>query len=161
MLFELSRDAAEITRGTSTQLLINDRADVAVGAGADGVHLTTQSPPVAAVRTSFGNELLIGVSTHSAGEAEAARAGGADFIVFGPVFEPLSKPYGSPVGVEALSRVISAVAPLPVMALGGVEVGNVVQCARVGAAGVAAITLFNDRDGLRDVSREVRARFNR
>lgn len=161
VLFELASHAAEITRGTSTQLLVNDRADVAAGAGSDGVHLTTQSLPVAAVRTSFGPELLIGVSTHSAGEAEAARAGGADFIVFGPVFEPLSKPYGSPVGVEALSRVISAVAPLPVVALGGVNLANVGECARAGAAGVAAITLFNDRGGLTDVSREVRARFNR
>ena len=161
VLFELTLHAAEITRGTSTQLLINDRADVAAGAGADGVHLTAKSLPVAAVRTSFGNELLIGVSTHCVEEAEAARAGGADFVVFGPVFEPLSKTYGSPVGVQALSRIASAVAPLPVIALGGVEVGNVVECARAGAAGVAAITMFNDRDGLRDVSREVRARFNR
>lgn len=160
VLFELASQAAEITRGTSTQLLINDRADVAAGAGADGVHLTTQSIPVAAVRTSFGSELLIGVSTHCADEAEAARAGGADFVVFGPVFEPLSKPYGSPVGVQALARVASAVAPLPVVALGGVDLGNVVECARAGAAGVAAITMFNNRDGLTDAGREVRARFN-
>lgn len=161
VLFELASHAAEITRGTSTQLLINDRSDVAAGAGADGVHLTTQSLPVAAVRTSFGPELLIGVSTHSAEEADAARAGGADFVVFGPVFEPLSKPYGRPVGVQALSSVASAVAPLPVIALGGVDLGKVMECARAGAAGVAAITMFNDRDGLKDIAREVRARFNR
>ena len=161
VLFELASHAAEITRGTSTQLLINDRADVAAGAGAGGVHLTTQSVPVAAVRTSFGCELLIGVSTHSAEEAEAARAGGADFVVFGPVFEPLSKPYGRPVGVRALSRVAAEVAPLPVIALGGLNLGNVLECVRAGAAGVAAITMFNDRDGLTDVGREVRARFNR
>ncbi|HKO43273.1 MAG TPA: thiamine phosphate synthase [Pyrinomonadaceae bacterium] len=161
VLFELATHAAEITRGTSTQLLINDRADVAAGAGADGVHLTTQSLPVAAVRESFGPELLIGVSTHDAGEAEAARAGGADFVVFGPVFEPLSKPYGAPVGVQALTRVASTVDPLPVIALGGVDLGNVVQCASAGAAGVAAITMFNNPDRLTDVVREVRARFHR
>lgn len=161
VLFELASHAAEITRGTSTRLLINDRADVAAGAGADGVHLTTQSLPVAAVRTSFGRELLIGVSTHSSGEAEVARSGGADFVVFGPVFEPLSKPYGSPVGVQALNRVASAVGPLPVIALGGIELGNVGECARAGAAGVAAITMFNDDERLADVSREVIARFNR
>ena len=161
VLFELASRAAEITRGTSTQLLINDRSDVAAGAGADGVHLTTQSLPVAAVRTSFGPELLIGVSTHSAEEADAARAGGADFVVFGPVFEPLSKPYGRPVGVQALSSVASVVAPLPVIALGGVDLGKVMECARAGAAGVAAITMFSDRDGLKDVVSEVRARFNR
>ena len=120
VLLELASHAAGITRGTSTQLLINDRADVAAGAGAGGVHLTTQSLPVDAVRTSFGPDLLIGVSTHSADEAEAAKSGGADFVVFGPVFDPLSKPYGQPIGVEALTRVASAMAPLPVIALGGV-----------------------------------------
>ena len=161
VLFELASHAAEITRETSTQLLINDRADIAAGADAGGVHLTTQSLPVAAVRASFGPQLLIGVSTHSAEEAEAARAGGADFIVFGPVFEPLSKPYGLPVGLQALSQVVSAVAPLPVIALGGIDLGNVAECARAGAAGVAAITMFKDRDRLTDVKKEVRVRFNR
>ncbi len=80
--------------------------------------------------------------------------------MFGPVFEPLSKPYGTPGGVQALTRVASAVAPLPVLALGGVDLGNVAECVRAGAAGVAAITMFNNRDGLTDVAREVRARFN-
>ena len=161
VLFELASHAAEITRGTSTQLLINDRADVATGAGADGVHLTTKSLPVTVVRTSFGPELLIGVSTHGGEEAEAAKAGGADFVVFGPVFEPISKPFGSLVGVQALSRVSSALAPLPVIALGGVDLGNIVECARAGAAGVAAITMFNNRERLTYVGREVRARFKR
>lgn len=159
VLFELASHSAQITRGTSTQLLINDRADVATGAGAGGVHLTTQSLPVAAVRTSLDPELLIGVSTHCTEEAEFASAGGADFIVFGPVFDTLSKPYGTPVGVEALSRVASAVSPLPVIALGGVDVDNVVECARAGAAGVAAITMFNEPAALIDVARDVRMRF--
>ena len=162
VLFELATHAAEITRGTSTRLLINDRADVAAGAGADGVHLTTQSLPVAAVRASFGPELLIGVSTHRADEAQVARTNGADFVVFGPVFDTLSKPgYGPPVGVESLSRVVSAVVPLPVIALGGVDLGNVVECASAGVAGVAAITMFNNPVGLTDVVREVRVRFDR
>lgn len=159
VLFELASQTAEITRGTPTQLLINDRADVAAGAGADGVHLTTRSIPVAAVRTSFP-ELLIGVSTHCVEEAEQARAGGADFVVFGPVFEPLSKTHGTPVGIEALTRVASALTPLPVIALGGIALGNVAQCARAGAAGVAAITMFNDRRRLTDVVREVRTRLS-
>lgn len=160
VLFELASHAAEITRGTSTQLLINDRADVAAGAGADGVHLTSRSLPVDAVRRSFGSELLIGVSTHCVEEAEVARAGGADFVVFGPVYEPLSKPYGTPVGVQGLSRVASAVSPLPVIALGGVDLGNFAECLRAGAAGVAAITMFNDRDRLPEVAREVRGRLS-
>jgi thiamine-phosphate pyrophosphorylase len=124
------------------------------------VHLTTQSLPVSVVRASFGRELLIGVSTHSIQEAKAAKDGGADFIVFGPVFQPLSKPtYSSPVGIEALAGVISHVAPLPVLALGGVDLDNAGKCANVGAAGVAAITMFDEPDRLVDIAREVRARF--
>ena len=162
VLFELADQAAEITRGTPTQLLINDRSDVAVAVGADGVHLTTQSIPIAAVRAAFGPELLIGVSTHSFEEAESAKTNGADFIVFGPVFETLSKQsYGKPVGVEALGQVISAVAPLPVIALGGIDRDNVAECARAGVAGVAAIRLFNEPHTLNQVTREVRARFER
>lgn len=160
VLFELATHATQITRGTKTQLLINDRADVAASVAADGVHLTTQSLPVRIVRASFGPELLIGVSTHSIEEAEAAKEGGADFIVFGPVFHTLSKPaYGNPVGIEALAGVISHVAPLPVLALGGVNLDNAGRCSNVGAAGVAAITMFDEPDRLVDIAREVRARF--
>ncbi len=160
VLFELASQAAQRTRGTPTQLIINDRADVAASVGADGVHLTTQSLPVAPVRASFGPELLIGASTHSVEEAETAKQAGADFIVFGPVFNTLSKPtYGNPVGIEALSHVTSAVAPLPVLALGGVDLDNVAECARVGASGVAAITMFDDVARLVDIAREVRGRF--
>ncbi|HEX7773081.1 MAG TPA: thiamine phosphate synthase, partial [Pyrinomonadaceae bacterium] len=86
-LYELATRAAEITRNSKTRLLVNDRADIARAAGADGVHLTSQSLPADVVRNIFGPEFLIGVSTHSLDEARAARDGGADFVVFGPVFE--------------------------------------------------------------------------
>ena len=159
VLFQLATRAAEITRGSSTQILINDRADVAAAVGADGVHLTTQSLPVAAVRTSFGPELLIGVSTHSAEEAGAAKTNGADFVVFGPVFDTPSK--STPVGVRALAQVVSSVAPLPVIALGGVNLEQVAECAGAGVAGVAAIRMFRDPASLLNVANEVRARFRR
>src|SRR6185369_14410224 len=86
-LYELTSRAAEITRGSKTRLLVNDRSDIARAAGADGVHLTSQSLPADVVRNMFGSEFLIGVSTHSLDESRAARNGGADFVVFGPVFE--------------------------------------------------------------------------
>ena len=162
VLFELAGEAANLTHGTTTQLLINDRADVATAVGADGVHLSSQSVPVSAVRTAFGSELLIGVSTHSLEDAIDAKTAGADFIVFGPVFNTLSKPsYGKPAGVGALETVASAVSPFPVLALGGIGVDNVAGCARAGAAGVAAITMFGDYANLSERAREVRARFNR
>src|ERR1044072_472384 len=85
-LFELVARAAELTRDTRTRLLVNDRSDIARAAGADGVQLTTQSLPVEVVRKTCGAEFLIGVSTHSLAEAQAACASGADFVVFGPGF---------------------------------------------------------------------------
>src|SRR5215203_1062692 len=103
VLFDLVARAAEITHGSRTRLLVNDRSDIACAAGADGVHLTTQSLPVDVVRKACGAEFLIGVSTHSLAEAQAAHAAGADFVVFGPVFETESKrAYGQPQGLDKL-----------------------------------------------------------
>ncbi len=145
VLFELALQSAQITRGSATRLLINDRADVARGAGADGVHLTTRSLEPRTVRRTFGEEFLIGASTHSLAEARAAREGGADFVVFGPVFETVSKRmYGEPVGLESLREAARELGPFPVIALGGVTLENALDCLRAGARGVAAIRLFND-----------------
>src|SRR5262245_38351395 len=87
VLFELAKRGAEIAQGSETKILVNDRADIAASAGAHGVHLTTMSLDARVVRDTFGTEFLIGVSSHSLAEATAARDGGADFVVFGPVFE--------------------------------------------------------------------------
>jgi thiamine-phosphate pyrophosphorylase len=160
VLFELAGRAAQITRGSSTQLLINDRADVAAATGADGVHLTAHSVPVSAIRSSFGNDFVIGASTHSADEAFAAKNEGADFIVFGPVFETLSKrTYGQPLGIAALNNAVASLQSFPVVALGGIKLDNVAACARAGAAGVAAITMFSQPARLNEIADEVRARF--
>lgn len=92
VLVELVGAAAELTRGTNTRLLVNDRADVAAGAGADGVHLTTHSLDAATIRQTFGDKLLIGVSTHVLSEGRVARDQGGDFIVFGPVLRLSQRP---------------------------------------------------------------------
>ena len=144
LLFELVSAVAKLTSGTNTRLLVNDRADVAAGAGADGVHLTTQSLDAAIIRKSFGENFLIGVSTHSLREVMSARDQGADFAVFGPVFETKSKlQYGAPSGLEELSRVARAAAGFPVLALGGVSVANAADCVAAGAGGIAGISLFD------------------
>ena len=148
-LFELACRAAALTRGSATRLLINERADLARAAGADGAHLTTTSLNTEIVRRTFGPEFLIGVSTHSLAEARAAQTGGADFIVFGPVFATPSKHvYGPPAGVEKLAEVVCAVNPLPVLALGGITLANAPQVLTTGAAGWAGIGLFNDPNRL-------------
>lgn len=154
VLYELAVRAAAITRGSSTRLLVNERADIARAAGADGVHLSGRSLAAAIVRGAFGAGFLIGASTHSLAEARSARAGGADFAVFGPVFETGSKRiYGAPVGLENLKETARELAPFPIIALGGVTINNASACMRAGAAGIAGITLFNQA---RDLQRIVR-----
>jgi thiamine-phosphate pyrophosphorylase len=154
VLFELCEEAARLTSGTSTRLLVNDRADIAAGAGANGVHLTTYSIHAGVIRKTFGEELLIGASTHSLDEAAAARDGGADFVVFGPIFETASKQqYGTPVGVEPLSKIASELQSFPVIALGGVTITNARDCLNAGASGVAGISLFSDHKKLSSVTK--------
>jgi thiamine-phosphate pyrophosphorylase len=149
VLYELVARAAEITRGSKTRLLVNDRSDIARAAGADGVHLTTQSLPVEVVRLICGAEFLIGVSTHSLDEARAARAAGADFVVFGPVFETESKrAYGEPQGLDKLAEVARELGEFPVVAIGGITLDNVDECFQAGGRGIAAIRLLNDTENL-------------
>lgn len=162
VLYQLALSAARITKGAATKLLINDRSDIAAAAGADGVHLTTSSLPTAVVRQAFGDDFLIGVSTHSLEEANIAWEGGADFAVFGPVFETTSKKASAePPGLTGLTSVCSALSPFPVLALGGVSIDNVAECIRAGARGVAAIRMLQEPAQLIDVAEEIRRRFAR
>ena len=162
VLYELSASAARITSGSATRLLINDRSDIAAAAGADGVHLTTHSLPADVVRRTFGDDFLIGVSTHSAGEAGVARRSRADFVVFGPVFETASKSeYGAPQGLTNLEKISLELSPFPILALGGLTVGNAADCIHAGAQGVAGIRMFGDPDGLADVANAIRERVRR
>ncbi|MGZ5437433.1 MAG: thiamine phosphate synthase [Pyrinomonadaceae bacterium] len=157
VLFELSEQSAALTRGSATRLLVNDRADVAAAAGADGVHLTTQSIDAATIRRTFGKDFLIGVSTHSLVEAEVAKKVGADFVVFGPVFATPSKEnYGPPTGLRKLEGVANELAPFPVLALGGVDVTNARACLRARASGIAGISLFEEPNRISEVVRKLR-----
>lgn len=149
MLYELAARCAEITQGTNTRLLVNDRADAASAARADGCHLTTRSLEPSVIRRTFGPAFLIGVSTHSLAEAQAARDGGADFAVFGPIFDtPSKRAYGPPVGIESLREAAQALSPFPLLALGGMTNKSAPDALRAGASGVAAIRLFSDPKNL-------------
>ena len=145
VLFELTARAVEITRGSDTRLLVNDRSDIARAAGADGVHLTSQSLPAEVIRKIYGPEFLIGVSTHSLDEARAARVGGANFVVFGPVFETESKrAFGEPQGLDKLREVTSELGEFLVLAIGGITRENSASCIGAGASGFAAIRMFEE-----------------
>src|SRR5437868_6666337 len=149
VLYELTARAAANTRGTTTRLLVNDRADIARAAGADGVQLTTRSLPAHIIRRAFGADFLIGVSTHTLAEARAARTDGADFAVFGPLFDtPSKRAYGPPLGLDQLCIVARELAPFPVIAIGGITRANMADALAAGAHGIAAIRLFAEPQAL-------------
>jgi thiamine-phosphate pyrophosphorylase len=155
-LLTLTESALARTQGRPTRLLVNDRLDIALAAAADGVHLPARGLPVEEVRRRFP-DLLLGASCHNLEEARRAEEGGADFLVFGPVFETASKrAYGPPVGVERLAEAAGAVR-IPVLALGGISLENAAQCLGAGAAGLAAITLFQSSADLGETVRRLRA----
>jgi len=129
-----------LTARHGVRLLINDRVDIALAVGADGVHLGGASLPASAARTLLGEEALIGCSTHSESELREAVAQGADFATFGPVYPTPSKAaYGPPVGVTALAGACNRSA-IPVFALGGVGPHNVGEVMEAGAFGIALIS---------------------
>ena len=157
VLYQLASQAAGITNSTATRLLVNDRADIAAAAGADGVHLTTTSLPTEVVRRNFGERFLVGVSTHSLAEASSAQGAGADFVVFGPVFDATSKEdYVVAQGLSSLADVCAELAPFPVLALGGVTIYNAADCLRSGARGIAAIRMLQQPDRLAGIAAEIR-----
>jgi len=138
-LFELALQLKERCAKYGAALVINDRIDVALAAEADGVHLATNSIDATDARQLLGPSKMIGVSTHNLAEVVAAARAGADFVVFGPVCEPLSKgSYGAPRGVAALAEA-AKVSSVPVLALGGITVERARELSGSGAAGVAAI----------------------
>ena len=139
-LLDLATPLREATRRREARLFINDRVDVALAVGADGVQRTHASLPVSVMRTIGGSELLIGASVHSLEEARTAAGEGADFIVFGPVWDtPFKRRYGPPQGLEALRQVTAAVAT-PVLAIGGITAARVRDVLAAGAAGVGVIS---------------------
>ena len=167
-LEELALKAVAALGSSQTRLLINSRTDVALACGAHGVHLPANDLAASEVRAVFfkvtpfqataavrvpatgraGAIPIIGVSTHSAAEVASAEAHGADFAVFAPVFEKDTT--ANREGLEQLRRVChrteKAQPPMPVLALGGITLENAQLCVEAGAAGIAAIRLFQQND---------------
>jgi len=151
-LEELAMKAMAAIAGSKSRLLINSRTDVALACGAHGVHLPANDLSASEVRTIFAragrSEPVIGASTHSASEVASAEAHGASFAVFGPVFEKSGSTNQE--GLEQLRQIChrteAAQPPMPVWALGGITLENAYQCATAGAAGIAAIRLFQQND---------------
>ncbi len=141
-LFEAAETALRITGGAGIKVLINGRADIASVCGAAGVHLPSDSPPIATVRLSFPRLMVI-KSCHKIEEIVKAEAEGAHCVTIGPVFATPSKEgILEPIGIDGLKKICSS-CRLPVMALGGIGPGDIGAIRDAGAAGVAGIRLFS------------------
>ena len=143
--------AATKLRALAPILVVNDRVDVALAAGADGVHLPARGLPVAEARALLRRgdvgvvaARIIGVSTHTRDEAIAAARAGADYVVFGPIWPTGDK--RAAVGVDALAGVVRACAPMPVFALGGVDAARARDVVAVGARVACIGAVLGRRD---------------
>jgi len=150
LVFELARAAVKITQNTGTKLLVNDRADIALAANADGVHLTARSLSAGAIRRAFPKDFIIGVSTHTIEEAGNAKNQSADFVTFSPIFSMPNKDKFQ--GIENLREVCEKLKPFPVIALGGIDETNYKSVLENGASGFAAIRFLNDAENIRKLS---------
>ncbi|MDQ2746352.1 MAG: thiamine phosphate synthase [Acidobacteriota bacterium] len=147
LVYELASEIVNLTKNSGTKILINDRADIALAANADGVHLTAASVSAAAVRKFCPENFIVGVSAHTLEEVIRAERQGANFAAFSPIFRSPDK--GEPQGIERLKEVCEQVKPFPVIALGGIDETNFAEVWRAGASGFAAIRFLNDENNLR------------
>lgn len=152
-------DEVRLHRPPGTLLIVNDRLDVALAGGADGIHLGQDDLPLAAARRLCPPGFVIGVSTHNEAQAAAAIAQGADYIGFGPIFATASKRNPDPiVGVERL-RAVCASTKVPVVAIGGVSLARVPELVAAGARAVAIIAAVNQAPDIRAAALTVQEQF--
>ena len=140
-LREQERELAELVLSTQVPVIATSRVDLALACGARGVHLVEGDIAIADARR-LAPELLIGRSVHTAGDAQAAAAAGADYLVFGPIWSTPSHAETRGVGLDALRAIAVAVRPVPVLAVGGVDAPRAERVMRAGAAGWAAIRMY-------------------
>jgi thiamine-phosphate pyrophosphorylase len=156
LIAALTSQMVRIARNSQTKVLVNDRADLALAAGANGVHLTSNSIPTRIVRQNFPENFIIGVSAHSLPKVREAKCDGADFVTFSPIFETASKiKYGAPQGLEKLSEVVEKEKDFPIVALGGIDGDNWIDALQTGAKGIAGISLFSEAEKLSEVIKKI------
>jgi thiamine-phosphate pyrophosphorylase len=153
----LAREIQSILEPRAVPLIVNDRVDLVLAMDLDGVHLRANSLPVSVARRLVGADRLVGVSTHSISEVEQANRDGADYVLFGPVFEtPSKRPFGPPFGLAVLTEVCRR-SVIPVFAVGGVTSVSVPDIRRAGAHGVAVIGAILTHEDVAAATREMLA----
>jgi thiamine-phosphate pyrophosphorylase len=159
-LLSLAQGLRSIASTRSVPLIMNDRIDLVIALNLAGVHLRANSLPVSVARRLLGADRLVGVSTHSSEEVKRANGDGADYVVFGPIFETTSKrPFGPPMGLDALANVCRE-SSVPVFAIGGVNSPRVRDVRQVGAHGIAVIGAILGRDDVAAATGELLAAVN-
>ena len=141
VFLESAKAAFRVAKECGVKLIINDRADIAAAVGADGVHLGQDDLPVGSARELLGAKAIIGLSTHSLSQAEAAIRLGIDYLAFGPVFSSGTKDDTAPeVGLDGLKAVRSRIGEFPLVAIGGITVDRALDVLQAGANSVAVIS---------------------
>lgn len=138
--YEMAATLCPLVQSGGGAFIVNDRCDVALAVGADGVHLGQEDLPLADARAMLGGQKLIGISTHNLAQALEAEAGGADYIGYGPIFATMTKEKPDPVvGVVGLGEVRARLR-IPIVAIGGITPRNVTEVMAAGADAVAAVS---------------------
>ena len=155
-LLPLAHEIRSITASYAVPLIVNDRIDLLMALNLAGVHLRSDSLSPLPVRQLIGPRQLIGVSTHSVEDVRRANQDGADYVVFGPIFEtPSKRPFGPPLGLHLLADVCRR-SSIPVLAIGGITCERVRDVRRAGAHGVAVVAALLSRDDIGEAVREFR-----
>jgi thiamine-phosphate diphosphorylase len=153
-----AEEALRVARSFGAKLVINDRADVALALGADGVHVGQDDMPPGAVRALLGEGAVVGCSTHSDEQAVAAAALPVSYVAIGPVFRTSSKENPDPsVGTEGVRRVREAVGRVPLVAIGGITLETARAALEAGADSVAVIGALLSTPDPAEITRRTRA----
>ena len=158
-LLAAAETARERCRAAGALFVLNDRPDLAVACGADGVHVGQEDTPVARAREIVGNDVIVGLSTHSMKQAQAGCRSGADYIAVGPVHATPTKQGRPAIGVEPI-RYAAAHVSVPWFAIGGIDTGTVGDVVRAGARRIVVVRALADADDPEATARALRASVN-
>jgi len=154
-LVTLAREVQAVTVSRRSQLLVNDRIDVALALEGVGVHLRSNSLPVSVARQLLGAQRLLGISVHAVEEGLSAQSQGADYIVLGPIYEtPTKQMFGPPLGIHTLEKACRLVR-IPIIGIGGVTAARAREMRRAGAFGVAVVTAVLGAADVESATREL------